>query len=104
MKNYNGLDNNEDKYREVYKISEAIKKYKFNKTDYEKALIEIGNGLIYKNVIDSAIKWYEKDAKRCQRLLASNKLSYEPETNLTLMIFHVMFVHLKNLTLCILLF
>jgi len=67
LKNYNGIDNNEDKYREVYKISESIKKYKFNEIEYMKALdnqLKIGKNLVNETKIDAAIECYKKAAQQ----------------------------------------
>ena len=67
LKKYNKLDNNEDKYREVYKISESIKMYNFNEIEYNKALdnqLKIGKNLIKEAKIDAAIEFYIKAARQ----------------------------------------
>jgi TPR repeat protein len=38
LKKYETIENNEEKYREVYKISETIKKYKFDENKYNEAI------------------------------------------------------------------
>jgi TPR repeat protein len=71
LTDYESLENNEDKYREVYKISEAAKEYKYDEILYKKAdagdadsQFYLGNFYLEKNQIYPAIKWFEKSANQ----------------------------------------
>ena len=66
---YETVQNNEDKYRDVYKVSEAAKLYVCDENLYLKAkngddvsLFNLARFYKSKGRFDSAIKWYEKSA------------------------------------------